>query len=231
MIKLTNLTIGYQSGHQAVTVCSGINATLEDGTLACLIGRNGCGKSTLLRTMAGLQKPICGKAMAGDADISTSPASALAKSVSIVLTVNPGLELFTVRDTVGLGRTPYTGLWGILSKEDRTITDKSMELVGITKLADRQLSELSDGERQKAMIAKALAQQTPNILLDEPSAFLDYPSKLELMELLTTLSRQEGKAILLSTHDLDIAQRTAPLFWHLTSSALSISTSVSPSEV
>ena len=131
----------------------------------------------------------------------------------------------TVTELVGLGRSPYTGFWGTLQKEDKEIVDRSISLVGITALKDRMIQTLSDGERQKVMIAKALAQETPVIYLDEPTAFLDYPSKVEMMQLLHQLSRKTDKTIFLSTHDLELALQIADCLWLMDrSEGLSIGT-------
>ena len=135
--------------------------------------------------------------------------------MSVVLTSRPYGQNITVGELVALGRTPYTGFWGTLSPADRAIVAESMRLVGISGLAARRVATLSDGERQKTMVAKALAQQTPVMLLDEPTAFLDYPSKVELMTLLRRLAEERRLTILVSTHDLEIALRTAHRLWIL----------------
>ena len=133
--------------------------------------------------------------------------------ISVVLTEKCDIRNMTSVELIGLGRSPYTGFWGTLSKEDKEVVDHAINLVGISHLAHRMVHTLSDGERQKVMIAKALAQQTPVILLDEPTAFLDYPSKVEMMRLLHSLARTEGKTIFLSTHDLELALRTSDTVW------------------
>ena len=137
----------------------------------------------------------------------------MSRLVGVVLTARPEAMNMTVEETVALGRTPYTGFWGTLSDEDKRIVGESMEHVGISRLARRVISTLSDGERQKMMIAKALAQQTPIIFLDEPTAYLDYPSKVETMLLLSRLSHDMGKTIFMSTHDLELALQTADTLW------------------
>ncbi len=195
------------------TVGSRLSATAMAGTLTCLIGRNGSGKSTLLRTIARLQPRLAGSILIGTDDIQSMPRDVFARRLSIVLTKRPDAENLTVGELVALGRAPYTGFWGRLSNTDRQAVDRALRLTGIAGMTSRHISSLSDGECQKAMIAKSLAQDTPVILLDEPSAFLDYPGKVELVRLLARLAHDEGKTILLSTHDLDTALATADRLW------------------
>ena len=204
----------------ACCVASDLNATALPGTLTCLIGHNGTGKSTLLRTIARLQPSIDGKVLIGDNDISTLKPTHLSRMLSIVLTSRPDVRNMTVEELVALGRAPYTGFWGRLSADDRRIVRHSIESVGITAMAERRVCTLSDGEMQKVMIAKSLAQQTPVILLDEPTAFLDFPGKIDLMLLLQRLAHEERKTILLSTHDLETALQTADRLWLLADGAL-----------
>ena len=201
-------------------VASDLNATALPGTLTCLIGHNGTGKSTLLRTIARLQSSIDGSVLIGDNDISTLKPTHLSRMLSIVLTSRPDVRNMTVEELVALGRAPYTGFWGRLSADDRRIVRHSIESVGITAMAERRVCTLSDGEMQKVMIAKSLAQQTPVILLDEPTAFLDFPGKIDLMLLLQRLAHEERKTILLSTHDLETALQTADRLWLLADGAL-----------
>ena len=204
----------------ACCVASDLNATAQPGTLTCLIGHNGTGKSTLLRTIARLQPSIDGSVLIGDNDISTLKPIHLSRMLSIVLTSRPDVRNMTVEELVALGRAPYTGFWGRLSADDRRIVRHSIESVGITAMAERRVCTLSDGEMQKVMIAKSLAQQTPVILLDEPTAFLDFPGKIDLMLLLQRLAHEERKTILLSTHDLETALQTADRLWLLADGAL-----------
>ena len=205
---------------EARCVASDLNATALPGTLTCLIGHNGTGKSTLLRTIARLQPSIDGRVLIGGNDISTLKPTHLARMLSIVLTSRPDVRNMTVEELVALGRAPYTGFWGRLSADDRRIVRHSIESVGITAMAERRVCTLSDGEMQKVMIAKSLAQQTPVILLDEPTAFLDFPGKIDLMLLLQRLAHEERKTILLSTHDLETALQTADRLWLLADGAL-----------
>lgn len=215
-IELDGLTTGYRTKGGTITVSVGITASVEAKHLTCLIGENGVGKSTLLRTLAGFQPALAGHIYIKDKDMALSTPRELAREVSVVLTAKPDLMNMTVSEIVGLGRTPYTGFWGTLRDDDKQIVGQSMEAVGIAHLASRMISTLSDGERQKMMIAKALAQMTPVIILDEPTAFLDYPSKIEMMRMLKRLSREAGKTVFLSTHDIDTALQIADTLWLMT---------------
>lgn len=200
-ITTNRLTVGYR-GHRVV---EDINLSLPCGRLVCLLGPNGAGKSTLLRTLCGFQPPIAGTVTISGNDITTMSAAEVARLVSVVLTDRPLTPSLTAAEMVGMGRAPYTGFWGRLSDDDRRLVSEVMQTVGIAPLATRRMGRLSDGERQKVMIAKALAQHTPVIVLDEPTAFLDYPSKVAVMKTLARLAHDEGKTILMSTHDLELA--------------------------
>lgn len=200
-ITTNRLTVGYR-GHRVV---EDISLSLPCGRLVCLLGPNGAGKSTLLRTLCGFQPPIEGTVTISGSDITTMSAAEVARLVSVVLTDRPLTPSLTAAEMVGMGRAPYTGFWGRLSDDDRRLVSEAMQTVGIAPLATRRMSRLSDGERQKVMIAKALAQHTPVIVLDEPTAFLDYPSKVAVMKTLARLAHDEGKTILMSTHDLELA--------------------------
>lgn len=204
-----DLTAGYGSR----IVNHRVNAVLEAGELACLVGPNGAGKSTLLATLAGMQKPLSGWVQLGADNIHKLPVLELAKRLSVVLTerVNVGnLSAFTL---VSLGRHPHTDWRGVLAEHDQAIVRRALAQTGALHLADRSVNELSDGERQRIMIARALAQEPQALLLDEPTAFLDLPRRVELMHLLSTLARERHMAILLSTHDLDLALRVADRLW------------------
>ncbi|MBP3228893.1 MAG: ABC transporter ATP-binding protein [Bacteroidaceae bacterium] len=216
MLTLSSLLIG----HRAVPLCTPLSATLPAGCLCALVGRNGTGKSTLLRTLCGLQKPLGGTVEWDGRDVRVMTRRELARSVAVVLTARPDTAMLTVRDVVATGRMPYTPATGRLSAADRAAVEEAMRLAGIESLAARRLTTLSDGERQRAMIAKALAQQTPAILLDEPTAFLDYVAREEVFALLHSLARDASKLILLSTHDLQCAARHADRIWHLTDNGL-----------
>ena len=200
-ITTNRLTVGYR-GHRVV---EDISLSLPCGRLVCLLGPNGAGKSTLLRTLCGFQPPVAGTVTVSGSDITTMSAAEVARLVSVVLTDRPLTPSLTAAEMVGMGRAPYTGFWGRLGDDDRRLVSEAMTTVGIAPLATRRMGQLSDGERQKVMIAKALAQHTPVIVLDEPTAFLDYPSKVAVMKTLARLAHDEGKTILMSTHDLELA--------------------------
>lgn len=216
MIELKNLSTGY--GRH--TVSANLNATLQSGRLTCLLGPNGVGKSTLLRTLCGFQPPLEGRMEMDGKDMAQLSRKEMSRSIGVVLTERPDVTDMRASDMVALGRTPYTGFWGTLGTEDRNRVDEAMQLVGITHLAHRMIHTLSDGERQKVMIAKALAQQTPVILLDEPTAFLDFPSKVETMRLLHRLAHESGKTVFLSTHDLETAIQLSDDLWLLSADGL-----------
>ncbi len=221
-IRLKDLSIGYRNGKNTKTVATDINASLHCGCLTCLLGANGIGKSTLLRTLSAFQPKLSGSIFVGDREIDSYSSKELSRLIGVVLTTKPDVRNMTVRELIGLGRTPYTGFWGTISKEDRYIIEKSITLVGIEKLSDRMIYTLSDGERQKVMIAKALAQETPVIFLDEPTAFLDFPSKVEVMQLLKRLTRETDKTIFLSTHDMSLALQIADSIWLMSNNQITI---------
>lgn len=214
-ITIEKLKIGY--GQQIVA--ENLNAQFNEGELTCLLGPNGIGKSTLLRTMMALQKPLNGnifykKEYDGEKiDISNIPQNEIAKIISIVLTEKPDVDNMTAEEIVGMGRNPYTGFWGTLSADDKKIVAETIETVGMAKYMKTPISRLSDGELQKIMTAKALAQSTPVMLLDEPTSFLDFQSKVEIMSLLRNLAHNMNKTIILSTHDLTLAEKMADKLW------------------
>ena len=227
-IQLKNLSIGYQTRHGVRTVAEGISGSILSGQLTCLLGPNGVGKSTLLRTLSAFQPKIGGEVLfrsegekeTGDGyrEIATFSDKELSRMIGVVLTEKPDVRNMSVRELVSLGRSPYTGFWGTYSKEDLRVVDEAIALVGIEPLSQRMVHTLSDGERQKVMIAKALAQQTPVIFLDEPTAFLDYPSKVDMLQLLRRISREADKTIFLSTHDVELALQLADTLWLMTGS-------------
>ncbi len=212
-IRLTGLSIGYRGKHSVKCVADDISQAIHSGELTCLLGENGAGKSTLLRTLSGFLPPLAGEISILGRPLSSYKERELATVIGVVLTEKSNLQNMTVRELVGMGRSPYTGFWGRLSADDRRKVDDALSLVGIAALSDRMVQTLSDGERQKVMIAKALAQETPIIFLDEPTAFLDYPSKVEILHLLHRLSREMHKTIFLSTHDLELALQIADRLW------------------
>lgn len=211
VLRTQALTIGYtQSAH---TVASDLDLTLKAGELVCLIGPNGAGKSTLMRTLAGMQPPLAGEVYLLGDDVQTIPAQVLAQRLSIVLTERVDVGRLTGYGLVALGRHPYTDWAGNLSAHDEKVVRWAVQAVSATEIAPRHLHELSDGERQKLMIARALAQEPALMILDEPTAYLDLPRRVEIMQLLRQLARQTQRAILLSTHDLDLALRHADIVW------------------
>ena len=219
-IQLRNLSIGYAMARGVRTVAEGINGAIRSGELTCLLGPNGVGKSTLLRTLSAFQPAISGEVLFSRSEeggvwseISSFTDKELSRLIGVVLTEKPDVRNMSVRELVSLGRSPYTGFWGTYSKEDLRIVDEAIGMVGIGDLTRRSVHTLSDGERQKVMIAKALAQQTPVIFLDEPTAFLDYPSKVEMLQLLRRISREAEKTVFLSTHDVELALQLADTLW------------------
>ena len=215
-IELRNLSIGYQTKHGIKTVATNINGTIRSGELTCLLGANGVGKSTLLKTLSSFQPKTGGEILLQGQELSDYTDKQLSRLIGVVLTEKPDVRNMTVRELVSLGRSPYTGFWGTYSKDDLQVVDEAIAMVGIEPLKKRMVHTLSDGERQKAMIAKALAQQTPVIYLDEPTAFLDYPSKVEVLQLLCRISREANKVIFLSTHDVELALQMADTIWLMT---------------
>lgn len=212
-IEIRNLTTGYRDGKGEKVVTRNLGVDLHCGEMVALLGPNGAGKSTLMRTLAGFQKPLQGSVTVMGKDIARYRSNELARVIGVVLTEKPQLENMDVETLVGMGRVPYTGFFGRLTDADHKAVENAIELVGISALRRRMVSSLSDGERQKVMIAKALAQQTPIIFLDEPTAFLDYPSKVEIMQLLHRLAHEEGKLIFMSTHDLELALQVSDKAW------------------
>ena len=214
VLKLKDLSVGYRNRREAdKTVLPNITLELNRGELVCLIGPNGAGKSTLLRSSAGLQPVLKGSVELSGKDIRNISESARAKNISIVLTDHVDAGMITVFSLVSLGRYPYTPFSGKLSPEDVKAVHNALDAAGAAELAERAVNTLSDGERQKVMIARALAQDTEVIILDEPTAFLDLPRRTEVLGLLKKLTRETGKAILLSTHDLHLAMRNADKIW------------------
>ena len=212
-ITLTNLTIGYANQGNTKEVVANITDNIYPGELVCLLGANGVGKSPLLRTLAGFQPSLSGEITLLGKNITGYTAKEIAHIVSIVLTHRPEIYNMTAYELVAVGRSPYTDFWGSLSNEDKKVIDQAFIDVGIASLKERYLHHLSDGEKQKVMIAKALVQDTPIILLDEPTAFLDFTSKVEVTQLLLKLARKREKSILLTTHDMELAFQVADQIW------------------
>ena len=215
-IETSGLIIGYlQKSKAPVILHDALQLHLFAGEMTGLLGLNGAGKSTLLRTICGFQPAINGTVYINGRLLSDYSHSELSRIIGVILTEQTNAGGMTVYELVSLGRQPYTGFFGVLKAEDKRIVAESIKAVGLTHMADRPVSELSDGERQKAMIAKVLAQQCPVIILDEPTAYLDVTSRIETMSLLRRLAVEQQKAILLSTHDLELAIQMCDCLWLL----------------
>ncbi len=223
ILETRELSIGYRVRNRSPKVIAhGLDLSLERGRLVCLLGPNGAGKSTLMRTLAGLQPALSGSVMLAGKELAHYSPNALARQLSIVLTERIDVGLLSAYALVALGRYPYTDWRGTLSAEDEAIIQTAFESVGAVALADRPVSELSDGERQKVLIARALAQEPQLMLLDEPTAYLDLPRRVEIMQILRRLAHDSDRAILLSTHDLDLALRSADVLWLLSNGELHV---------
>ena len=201
MIRFDNIRLGY--GNR--TLIENLSATVERGALTALVGRNGTGKSTLLRAIAQLGEVLSGEILLDGRPLQTLAPSEMASMVAFVTTDKVRIANLRCRDVVALGRAPYTNWIGRMQEQDKAIVEQALESVGMSDYADKTMDRMSDGECQRIMIARALAQQTPIILLDEPTAFLDMPNRYELCTLLRRLAHEEQKCILFSTHELDIA--------------------------
>ncbi len=211
-----DLSVGYRNGSQQVTLLSGLNLALEKGKLVALLGQNGAGKSTLLRALTCDDHPLDGTIEINGRNMHEMSQKDRSRLIGLVSTERIQAGALTVTELVGLGRQPHTGFLGRLDDEDRKIVHQSMVDAGIIGKANEYMASLSDGERQKAMIARALAQQTPIIILDEPTAFLDVASRIETMRLLQTLAHERGKAVLLSSHDISQSLMLADELWLIT---------------
>ena len=212
-IVIRNLSTGYKGKKHVKVIAKEVNATICSGELTCLLGANGAVKSTLLKTLSAFLHPLGGEIWIQGKLLADYSDKELSTVIGVVLTEKCQLRNMTVNELIGMGRSPYTGFWGTLTRKDKQIVNDAIALVGIEGLKERMVHTLSDGERQKVMIAKALAQETPVIFLDEPTAFLDYPSKVEILHLLHRLSREMNKTIFLSTHDLELVLQIADQIW------------------
>lgn len=213
VLTTNNLTIGYRNGRSNVVIAKRLNLNLAEGTVTALLGANGVGKSTLLRTLSRQQPALEGSVNLFDIDMAKLSADEAARKISIVHTERTNAGALTVREVVGLGRQPYTGFFGRLNNDDRRIVEEAMAAVGVEGIAGSYMANISDGQRQKTMIARALAQQTPVMILDEPTSFLDVASRLETVQLLVSLARDYNKAVLLSMHDVADALTVAHRLW------------------
>lgn len=213
MIKAIKLEIGYQKGRNQRSVQKNLEFIASEGDFIALVGPNGCGKSTLLKTMGGLLYPLSGVLELNGKSVDQISLQERAKLFSLVLTETVNVGYITVYQMVSMGRHPYTTFAGKLGKQDQKIVDESLNAVNMSSMSHNYLQELSDGERQRVMIAKALAQTTPMIFLDEPTSHLDLPNRIETILLLKNLSKETGKTILISTHEIDMALRLADKIW------------------
>ncbi|SEG73639.1 iron complex transport system ATP-binding protein [Thermomonospora echinospora] len=215
MLTLRSLSVGYpgRRGRPSRRVLSGLDAVARSGDLTVLIGPNGTGKSTLLRTLAGLQPALEGDVLLDGSPVTAIDAAELARRVAVVLTERDLPALLTARELTGLGRHPHTGFTGRLTAADHAVVAWALDAAGAAHLAERPVTELSDGERQRVLTARALAQEPAAILLDEPTAFLDVPSRVALMGLLRRLARERSLVVVVSTHDLELALRIADRIW------------------
>lgn len=205
MLEVTDLTIGYKSKKKTTLVSEGINFSINKGELVGLVGSNGIGKSTLLRTLAGMQTSLQGTIRINETFLENFTSIQLANKLSIVLTEAPASKNLTVLELVSLGRQPYTNWIGKLSESDKDSIQKALKATETESLANQKCFELSDGQLQRVMIARALAQDTPLILLDEPTTHLDIYHRAYILKLLKKLANKSGKTILFSTHEIDLA--------------------------
>lgn len=213
LLRAENLRIGYLSGKKEIKVCDGMNFELKRGELVALLGPNGAGKSTLLRTLSSSLQPLSGNVFYSGRLLKNISQRDLSRKISVVLTDHTQAGGLTVSELVSLGRQPYTGFFGRLKARDLRLVDEAINSVGLSFKSNSYMAELSDGERQKAMIAKALVQETDVLLLDEPAAFLDVASKLELMALLRQIAVERDCAVLFSSHDVEQALTLSDKLW------------------
>lgn len=212
-LAMHNLSVGYQTGKKKLMVLQGLDLNLKHGELVCFMGPNGVGKSTVLRTIAGVQKPLSGKITIGKTALQDLSVADQATSISLVLTDQINAGSMTGRELVALGRYPYIR-WDVsFKKEDLVIIDQAIADAGVAAYIDKKVYELSDGQLQKIMIARALCQNTPIMILDEPTAHLDLNNRVAIINLLKELTRKTGKAILIATHELDLALQSADRLW------------------
>jgi iron complex transport system ATP-binding protein len=205
ILSVSNLSIGYTTKKENIVIAKNLNLNLEAGKLIALIGENGIGKSTLLRTLSGIQKPLNGSVYLNDRNIKEFSQVDLAQNLSLVLTEKLPPSNLTVFELIALGRQPYTNWIGKLTKDDLEKIKEAIALTQIEHLSDKKYYEISDGQFQNVLVARALAQDTPLIILDEPSTHLDLFHKVSLFKLLKKLAAESNKCVLFSTHDIDLA--------------------------
>lgn len=212
-IQLKSVSIGYHAKGKPYIVQKDLNITAHRGELIALIGKNGCGKSTLMRSIAWLQPIFSGNITINGNNVADIIPKHRAQLISIVLTDQRSEASFNVRELISIGRDPYTGWLGSISKKDNDIIDQAIEMANLQGFENRNIQELSDGERQRVFIARALAQDTPIILLDEPTSHLDLPNRISILLLLQRLARETNKTIFISTHELETAMQVADKIW------------------
>ena len=209
VLRTNGLVIGYEGK----ALFPGLDVALKQGDHVALIGANGSGKTTLFKTLTGHLKPLQGSVSLCGKPLESYSANERAKLFSLVLTEKPDDLFLKVYDIVAAGRYPHSGLMARIPEEDQIMIQQKLQITGVLHLIDRDFVSLSDGEKQKVMIAKALVQDTPIIYMDEPTAFLDYPSKVELMRLIRKIAEEEHKTILYSSHDLELLLKHSPRLW------------------
>lgn len=205
ILETIDLEIGFTSKKEKKAIASGLHLNLTEGKLVTLIGENGIGKSTLLRTLTGIQPPLKGKVLLHEKELKKLEFNYLSKNISVVLTDKITASNLTIWELIALGRQPYTNWIGTLTEEDYFQINKAIELTEIEHLIHKKYIEISDGQLQKVLIARALAQDTPIIILDEPTTHLDLLHKVNVFRLLQKLAHETNKCILFSTHDIDLA--------------------------
>ena len=216
ILETHSLSVGYLHHKKNILIQSNLNLLVNRGEMICLIGPNGSGKSTLLRSLSGLQPALSGKTFIENKDIEKLSSKERALLISLVLTDRIEVENATVQSIIAMGAHPHTNWWGNINKEIKDEVDKAISMVHLEKKRFHLLTELSDGERQRVMVAKAFLQDTPIIILDEPTAHLDLPNRVEIMLLLHKLAHQTGKSVIISTHELDMALQAADKVWLMT---------------
>lgn len=213
MIKFNNLSIGYKVGYTDKAILKGLSGTINRGDLIALMGINGVGKSSLLRTLSGLTNPLSGQISLDEKDYSEHSPLDLAQSVAVVLTDKVHIDYLRVDELIELGRSTHSNYWGKLRDEDMIIYNEISALLKIDSIKDKFFSDLSDGQKQKVLLARALAQSPKYLFLDEPTTYLDIPSKLELMDLLKKLRRDKNIAVFFSTHDWTLVENSVDKVW------------------